>query len=498
MKHIISFAKWAPINENTAAAKQYVFKNAAKKIKKDADRLTDEDKTKALDSPAIKEIFELTKNHPNYSLPFLRFYFEHRAPIKVTAENPDAPSLEYLMNIITTKKQMLSQLEHNFDYYASLKPEESGRSGFERLTDELRTLERAKEAKWFVDGLPRNLRDQYRELSKNEQAKVINIAIQLKEIGKSAIDRLFKKIKAFKDIDEVIDAASKQIKGYSNLGLGKKISEIESLEPEAGIVYSDDQYLVLSVRTENAQKKLCSIANWCINRGSFSGYANNAVQLNIFNFGIDPSNPLFLTGTTIYYNGKVRTSHDINDNYIQKSEDPEKHLLSLGYPEKLVSSIQQEFPAEVMIKKIIYDLNVDKLSPEGLLGAIIKQSYTVDPSTDPTVLEIILDIIRTRIKTNMTRQQVVSFYVKNGVLSKFSAQLLKVLLEDATKTETQAILSSTLEVFKKVHAATKVIANLPTQVKNVLSQEKDILAELGYSNVKEAVSFLRASTSRKV
>ena len=108
MKHIISFAKWAPINENTAAAKQYVFKNAAKKIKKEADKLTDEDRTKALDSPAIKEIFELTKNHPNYSLPFLRFYFEHRAPIKVTAENPDAPSLQYLMNIITTKKQLLS------------------------------------------------------------------------------------------------------------------------------------------------------------------------------------------------------------------------------------------------------------------------------------------------------------------------------------------------------------------------------------------------------
>ena len=38
--------------------------------------------------------------------------------------------------------------------------------------------------------------------------------------------------------------------------------------------------------------------------------------MNIFNFGTDPSDPLFLTGTTIYYTGKVRTSHDINDKHI--------------------------------------------------------------------------------------------------------------------------------------------------------------------------------------
>lgn len=492
MKHIISFASWAPLNENTAVAKQYVFKRAAKKLEKDPANLTDAEKKEILDKPSIKEIFELTKSHPNYSLPFVRFYFEHKAAIKSPAENPDAPSLEYLMNIIKNKKQMLSQLEHNFDYYASLKPD-NGISGFERLTDELRTLERAKDAKWFVDALPKPLRDQYRTMSKEEQAKVITLAIQLKDLGESAISRLFEKIKAFSswNIEKVIDYAANYVKGYSNLGMGKKIAEIEALEPEAGIIYSDDQYLVLSVRTENAQKKLCSVANWCINRGSFSGYAKEAVQLNIFNFGIDPSDPLFLTGTTIYYNGKVRTSHDINDTYIQKSDNPVNHFTALGYPEKLVSAVMLQFPAEVMIKKIIYDLNLDKLTPEGLLLSIIKQSYSVDPSADPTVLEVVLSIIKTRIKDAMTRQQVVSFYVKNGVLSKFSAQLLKILLDGATKTETQSILSSTLEVFKKVHAASRVIQNLPPQVKNVLAQEKDILSELGYANIKEATSSLK-------
>ena len=121
----------------------------------------------------------------------------------------------------------------------------------------------------------------------------------------------------------------------------KKVAELEELEPEAGVIYSDDQYLVMSMRTENAQKKLCSVANWCINRGSFSSYATDAVQLNIFNFGTDPSDPLFLTGTTVYYNGRVRTSHDINDRHIMKSSDPAEHLSQLGYPDSLVSNVVQ-------------------------------------------------------------------------------------------------------------------------------------------------------------
>jgi hypothetical protein len=469
------------INENTAIAKQYVIKRAAKRLEKEPEALTDAERKKALESPAIAQIFELTKDHANYSLPFLRFYFEHRAPIKSPEGEPDAPSLEYLMNIIRTKKQMLAQLEHNFDYYASLKPENSI-TGFEKLTDALRTLERAKESKWFIDRLPRALRDQYRALPKDEQSRVINLAIQLKEIGDEAIGRLFDKIKAFSSwkIQDVIDYSSNYVKGYSNLGLRKKIAEIESLEPEAGIIYIDNQYLVLSVRTEKSQKELCSIANWCINRGSFSGYAKDAVQLNIFNFGTDPSDPLFLTGTTIYYNGTVRTSHDINDAHILKSTDPVEHLLALGYPQILVDSVMQQFPTEVGVKKIVYDLKIDAMQPEELFKIVIQQSYK--SNFDQGALEIIYQILDSRIKRKISRKEIVQLYSRYGVLSTFSAQLLKFLLEDVTVTEMKPIIDSTVAIFKKMHSAAKILKTLPQPAQNVLSQEKEIRSELGILN----------------
>jgi hypothetical protein len=488
MKYISPYHGWLPLYENTAAAKQYVIKQAAERLSKEVSELTDSERARALDSPQVQLIFSLTKDYPSYSASFLRFYFEHNAPIETPADNPEAYSLEKMINILKTRKQLISQLPHNFDYYASLKPERRI-TGWERLTDSLRTLERAKEAKWFVDSLPRPLRDGYRALPTEEQAAVITLAIKLKELGKEVTARLFEKIKAFSSwtISDVISYASNYVKGYSNLDMRKKIDEIESLAPEAGIIYSDDQYVVVSIRTEASQKELCAIANWCINRGRFAEYSEEAVQLNIFNFGADPTDPLFLTGTTVYYSGKVRTSHDINDDYIQKSQDPAKHFLALGYPKELVSAVMVQFPIEASIKKIVYDLKLDTKSPEDLLFGLIRESYRSDYASDPRVMEIIGQIIDIRVREKMSRVQVVQLYVKYGVLSKFSAQILKSLVVDPTKTEMQQILSSTLNAFKRVHAAVAMYkddARIPIQIKNVLSREGEVLAELGYSDLK--------------
>jgi hypothetical protein len=236
----------------------------------------------------------------------------------------------------------------------------------------------------------------------------------------------------------------------------------------------------MSVRTEKAQKDLCAVANWCINRGSFSSYANDAVQLNIFNFGTDSSDPLFLTGTTVYYTGKVRTAHDINDAHIKKSDDPAEHFAKLGYPEEVVSSIIKELPREMMVKKVVYDLKLDKNKPIEVLFNIIKQSYSIDPETDPETLDIVLDIVRTRIKENLTKDEVIKMYTEYGVLSKFSAMLVKELLGDASPEEMQKIIDATLNVFATVNQIAKEDPSLMfPQVKNVLAQEQDVLRELG-------------------
>jgi hypothetical protein len=477
MRIIESFGGWQQIklDESTKAAKEYMFQRAAKKMRKDSSELTPEEKDMALTDPTYRQVAELAKAYPNYITALLKFVFDHKAAIE---------DVQDLLQTLQDKKQLLMQMgspQVVLDDYANREPK-NGISGFEQLTDAIRTLERMKEAKWFIDSMPRSIRDQFRALSAEDQQPFITAAVQLKELGEEAIKRFFGKIKAFdgKPISDVAEYIARYLKGFSNLDMQKKVQDIENLEPEAGIIYSDDQYLVMSVRTEKAQKDLCAVANWCINRGSFSSYANDAVQLNIFNFGTDSSDPLFLTGTTVYYTGKVRTAHDINDAHIKKSDDPAEHFAKLGYPEEVVSSIIKELPREMMVKKVVYDLKLDKNKPIEVLFNIIKQSYSIDPETDPETLDIVLDIVRTRIKENLTKDEVIKMYTEYGVLSKFSAMLVKELLGDASPEEMQKIIDATLNVFATVNQIAKEDPSLMfPQVKNVLAQEQDVLRELG-------------------
>lgn len=467
------------IDESTKAAKDYMIRRTAAKMRKDPADLTPEEIAKALAAPLYFQISDMAKAYPNYIPALLKFAFDQGASVQ---------NIEELLQTLQTKKQLLSQIAKSpqdlLDDYSN-RPPVNGISGYEQLMDTIRTAERMKEAKWFIDGMPRSIRDQFRSLSSEEKQPFITAAIQLNELGEDAIRRFFAKIKAFdgKPISEVGEYVARYLKGFSNLDLQKKITAIENLEPEAGVIYADDQYLVMSVRTEKAQKDLCDVANWCINRGSFSSYANDAVQLNIFNFGTDSNDPLFLTGTTIYYTGKVRTAHDINDAHIKKSDDPADHFTQLGYPPAVVDSIIKELPREMMIKKVVYDLKLDKNKPIEVLFNIIKQSYSIDPETDPVTLEIVLDIVRTRIKENLSKEEVIKMYSEYGVLSKFSAMLVKELLGDATSDDMKQIVDSTLKVFATVNQIAREDPSLLfPQVKNVLAQEKDVLRELGISD----------------
>jgi hypothetical protein len=478
MRIIESFGGWnlMKLDESTKAAKEYMFQRAAKKMRKDPAELTPEERDSVLADPQYLQIVDLAKAFPNYLTALLKFGLEQNASIE---------DLKDLLQTLQDKKQLLSQLGRSpqdvLDEYSNREPK-NGVLGFEQLTDAIRTIERMKESKWFIDAMPRQIRDQFRALSPEEQQPFITAAVQLKDLGEEAIKRFFGKIKAFADkpISEVGEYISRYLKGFSNLDLQKKITDIENLEPEAGIIYSDDQYLVMSVRTEQAQKDLCAVANWCINRGSFSSYANDAVQLNIFNFGTDASDPLFLTGTTVYYTGKVRTAHDINDAMIKKSDDPAEHFRKLGYPAEVVNAIVRELPREMMVKKVVYDLQLDKRKPIEVLFNIIKQSYSIDPDTNPESLEIVLDIVRSRIKENLTKAEVIKMYTESGVLSKFSAMLVKELLSDATPEEMKQIVDSTLKVFATVNQIAKEDPTLLfPAVKNVLAQEQDVLKELG-------------------
>lgn len=444
-----SFIEWG-LNENISAAKSYMQKKYASIHRKTVSELTPEEKDKALKDEAFLEIMALLKNHPGYVFPFVKFHFDQKVPISSNSDTDEIISLSQLIDVITNKKYIIQQLSKPIEKWATIESE-NGISGFEQLTDEIRTIEREKEAKWFVNALPKGLRDKYRELDSEDKKRIITLAVQLNDLGKSAIDRLFEKIKAMESwkIKDVIEYISNYVDGFSNLKMKEKISELESLQPEAGILYSDDKYLVMSIRTESAQKKLCAVANWCINRGRFNSYADKGVQINIFNFDADPSSLLFLTGTTISFGGVVTDSHDIEDHNIKTRSDVAEHFTSLGYPKSLVNAVVRELPDEYAIKKALTEINKEGLSKKTVIGSLLTISKGAlagkisEHAWDQVAGEVSRIIME---REKFTKSDFMKLFIEIGIFEDYQWKVFdEIMKNDYTQKELDEIMESTLE-----------------------------------------------------
>lgn len=470
--------KTALIFENIAAAKAYMKKRAAEELGVGVNDLTPQQVDKVLNNRDYLKILDMLRDQPGYVMAFVKFRFGQRINLD---------QLKELAQTLKTQKHIIQRLPTSVDNFASMQTAGNQITGFEQLNDAIRTIERTKEAKWFVDRLPKPLRDKYRMLPKEKQMTLVNAAHALTELGNEVVARLMDKIKAMStwEIDDVIAYVENFLKGYGNANMKQKVNEIIALEPEAGLLYLDDRYLALSARTADSQKALCAVANWCINRGSFKSYADDAVQINIFDFGKPMTDSKFLTGTTIYYTGKVRTSHDINDASLYTTTDPKQHFLTLGYPEKMVDDLLNLLPVEIAVKRIIYDLKVNQLKPMIVLYNVIKTSYLIDPEADDEALNIAKQILIERVSDIATRAEILEMYVKFGVLSKFSFEMLNSLLPDLTKEELATIRARTVRLYSMINraatSANKGISGSP-QLPVILKQQKDILSKLGVSD----------------
>lgn len=489
------------VTENREAANAFMKRMYASRSKRGPNDLSQEEIQKALSNPDYLKILEIVKDHPGYTSAFVKFHF---------LQGIGLADLKNLNKTLTDKKLIIQQLTTPVEKYASTK-EINGVSGFEALHDEIRSIEREKEAKWLIDRLPKLLKNQYRQLTKAEQASLVTAAHQLVELGQGVTDRLLQKIKALESmpISEVIQYIQNFIKGYASTELKKKLDEIANLEPEAGVLYMDDYLLAVSVRTERAQTQLFNVANWCLNRGSFSHYVANAVQINIFDTKEDPGSPLFVIGSTVNYQGEVTNSHDLNDSNLFSHYESgyssnerfaasnalasrpikqgypriplKNHLENLGYPKVLIDSVVSQFYTEVIVKKIVYDLGLDNKSITAVVGKIIQDSYNIEASASTEALDIILDLIRTRIVNNMTKEQVIKLYSERGVCSKFSMYLLKELLPNPSPEELEPIVNKTISIFKLIRKLLKTQSSIikAASIQNTLPQQKEILKELG-------------------
>lgn len=454
MKYLRIFESWISnenqmIDENVQAAKAFMLKRLADRLRKPTQELTPEEQVQALNDPKYKEVIALLGDkYRGYAGAFVNFVFGQRISID---------QLKVLLQTIADNREFISSLPHTVEEYSKGNPEPESRvSGYEALMDQFAQIEFRRKGKWIIDKLPRILRDKARAATPEEQTMLLRVGAELADEDPVIQKRLMLKVNSFLDkplsafIEYAIRVKDAQKAGGGALDL---VSKAEELAPAVKVMYDDDRYVALSLRTETAQKALCSIAStWCINKNLWKNYATGAVQINIFDFGVTTADPMHLTGTTIYYNGNVRTSSDINNTHIQKSSDPAEHFEKLGYPSELIDAIIKPLQAECAVKQVL-DEGAAANTGKSIIDAIMKAGHNLqvaDPNMAAYAESEIVGVIDQEMGQKIKMPDVIDAFKQYGVLSTFAAKLYNKLIKDSaiSQQDKEAIFAKTTRGFK--------------------------------------------------
>ena len=437
-------------------------------------------------------IRELLKNNDGYVYAFLKFAIDHNIPMNAP-EGKD--SLTLLYSLIKKYASSLNLLPMSIEEYA-MSDTIRGVDSFEALMDDFGKFETRKKYKWVIDGVKAPLRNSIRELSKTDLTlldKLYTAAEQIDvydeknrpapeldpETGEPKIDsatgkpvplidpvtkkpfisqrtRVLIKSNAFSDASVYLKAVEDTAEGLSNPSVIKKIEEIEAVEPEAELIYSNNGYMVIAVRTEAAQKELFKLVAtiWCLNYGRWYQYGGlpDRVQYNIYNFNLPTNDRMHLVGNTIDFTGTLKNCHDRNDDPIKKSDDPKENLEKHGYPADLINAMIDSIDREKIIKPFVANTGgMDSTDPSASLTNIIKASYKVDIGS--SFESIMLKIIKNQILGKLSEDQITKVYSKTGVFTPFSARLLNTLIPNMSEYSQIQILeknSSSINFLKEV------------------------------------------------
>jgi hypothetical protein len=522
MRIIESFTNWKNIihvNEDLASAKTYMinrYKNkqadgSSNRLNtNDTAELTPEEKDAALLDPNYLKILKLAEPFPSLTLAFIKFHFDQNIPIKSGVLN-----LTNLANQLSdpATNAVIKALPKQIIQYAN---QETGDqlghgSGFEELTDQItKGIMKKSVYAEILDKIPNPLRSLIKSQPEDSLVKIINLMTELSSLNK--------KIGEFIETDKDSPLFGQQTTVLKNFLLfisrnkndtfngfykrlesivtglssnkAQKIANATRLEPQVKILYDKDNYLAFSIRTEEAQKELCSEANWCINDRSFNTYASNAVQLNIINYNEPIATAKYITGTTINFDsGEVTTASDYNNISIKKSSNLETHLLNNGYPDEVVDSIVSQMPGEILIKTVLYKIGDSKAGLLEFIEKMIASTYrqTATRSKNPVISKLnvdeIFEIMKPQIDKYLDETVVINLYKKYGILSLDSVRIFKLLLSNISEADKADIYSVTVSNFARIHKSAKLnISVLMPQLTKILAEEDQVKAALGISN----------------
>jgi hypothetical protein len=298
---------------------------------------------------------------------------------------------------LSNMRDAIKELPKSLDTYAdSVQGEEHTISGFEELGDELAELRKYTKGKWIVDALsgkamsrdipqyrelgfgpgnPLNQRDLYRSTSKEKQRELLSAAAELNDLNEpTLIKSVRQNIAGRKSIDDIIDLIKAEINSAGNVDrLALKKKAMDSY-PAAVVMYDGPNHMVISFRTDSELPFLADRANtWCIQPkwynssmgGRFWSYASpntGTLQLVLYDFTKEASDPYYLVGLTIGPNGTVN-SICTRPNRCSSGGDFRTYLKRVNtsdgdnsYPQDVIDGIDMVFQDESNTKKKLDDI----------------------------------------------------------------------------------------------------------------------------------------------
>jgi hypothetical protein len=445
------------IFENVQAAKDFMLKMQADVAKKSVSDLKPEEKERALKHPNFEQIKKMLMKNPGWTLAFTRFHF---------LEGASMEQLKELFDELMAKRQILNKLPQPVESYS--KPESDDidsdgdkRPGYERLSDDLIILDRKQKLKKFYNEMNSAQKKMFDTASIDQISKMTEIANQFDSKDPEAFKEFVKYISRYKDLDTLISAAEEFVSQYGK-GFDELFLTIKELGPQVGVLYNKNGYFIFSTRSQDAIKKLCGDASWCIVSSSnyFWNYSEGRVQMNAYNFNLPVTDPLSLIGITVNKDGTVHATYDRTNSSISSMGNTYQQILKkAGYPDDAIEQVEKNFQNEVNIKMVLEKFFKESQGwddrkvisnlisvTRGVASGIISQSDW-DQIAD-AVSSIILN------SKDISVDSLLGAFTKNGIYSESGWKVFDTLIGDKyTKQQMEDIMKSTesgLEVLQTI------------------------------------------------
>jgi len=407
--HLLDYSKYLSLNENIQNAKTFLqglvdeaYKKKRTQITREAQPETPKDETDAklqVEKEKIQDFYfgaksdfegikRLLHKNPGYVSAFIKFRFLQQVRME---------DLVAMYETLSNMRDAIKELSKPLDEYADIiKGEEHTISGFEELGDELAELRKYTKGKWIVDALsgkamsrnipqylelgfgpdnPLNQRDLYRSTAKEKQRELLSAASELNDLNEPALIKSVRQnIAGRKSIDDIIVLIKAEINSAGNVDrLALKKKAMDSY-PAAVVMYDGPNHMVISFRTDSELPFLADRANtWCIQPkwynasmgGRFWSYASpntGTLQLVLYDFTKEASDPYYLVGLTIGPNGTVN-SICTRPNRCSSGGDFRTYLKRVNtsdgdnsYPQDVIDGIDMVFQDESNTKKKLDDI----------------------------------------------------------------------------------------------------------------------------------------------